>query len=131
MDKNEQAQYDEILKQNQSLQQELMPFREKYFKGLSTNTIAELAKKSICMTADYMRMVHIFEDVIEKLNKLKNNELNNSGNNGECNGMTCRKKKEDTSLSCWGCRAEEIADYIKANIPEVKYSTEKIKNEKI
>lgn len=100
MDKNEQAQYDEILKQNQSLQRELMPFREKYFKGLSTNTIAELAKKSVYMTADYMRMIHILEEVVKKLDKIKNNEFDNSGKNNDCNGMTCEKKKQNTSLAC-------------------------------
>lgn len=126
MDKNEQAQYDEILKQNQSLQRELMPFREKYFKGLSTNTIAELAKKSVYMTADYMRMIHILEEVVKKLDKIKNNEFDNSGKNNDCNGMTCEKKKQNTSLACWNCRAEEITEYIKSNIPEIKYCTEDI-----
>lgn len=41
-----------IVEQNKELQTELMPFRDGYFKGLTTKEIAQLSKKSIRMTKE-------------------------------------------------------------------------------
>lgn len=45
------------------LKQKLEPFNEEYFKNMNTKIIAELAKKSIRLTAENRRL----EDEIEKL----------------------------------------------------------------
>ena len=40
-------QYNAVVQQNKELQSELQPFRQPYFKGLTTAVIAELAKSQI------------------------------------------------------------------------------------
>lgn len=76
-----QAQYDEVVEQNRNLQAELTPFRHSYFKGLDTNTIAELAKKSIRITAYNIEA----EDLIECI-------YNTIGNAGEANALRIIKQ---------------------------------------
>lgn len=58
-----QKQYEQVVEQNQSLQKELQPFRQPYFKNLTTETIAELAKKSIRITTQSIEA----EDLIESI----------------------------------------------------------------
>ena len=50
---------------------DIKPFLDPYFKGLDFKTIAELAKKSIRITADNTKLEHKIEDVIEACNNLK------------------------------------------------------------
>ena len=76
-----QKQYDEVVEQNRNLQAELTPFRHSYFKGLDTNTIAELAKKSIRITAYNIEA----EDLIECI-------YNTIGNAGEANALRIIKQ---------------------------------------
>lgn len=52
-------------------QEDIKPFLDPYFKGLDFNTIAELAKKSIRITAYNSELEHKIEDVIEACNSLK------------------------------------------------------------
>ena len=46
-------------------EQELEPFKDDYFKNLDTKTIAELAKKSIRLTAEYRKLENILRDIKE------------------------------------------------------------------
>lgn len=76
-----QKQYDEVVEQNRNLQAELTPFRQSYFKGLDTNTIAELAKKSMRIAAYNIEA----EDLIECIYKT-------IGNAGEANALRIIKQ---------------------------------------
>ena len=53
----------------QGLEKELEPFQDDYFQGLTKQQIAELAKKSIRITADNCKQTHALEDIREILNK--------------------------------------------------------------
>ena len=44
---------------------QLEPFKDKYFKGLDNVAIAELAKKSIRITAEYCKLENILRDIKE------------------------------------------------------------------
>lgn len=46
-------------------EEEIKPFLDPYFKGLDFEIIAELAKKSIRITADNCCMQHKLEDIAE------------------------------------------------------------------
>ena len=46
-------------------EEEIKPFLDPYFKGLDFKTIAELAKKSIRITADNCRLEHKLEDIAD------------------------------------------------------------------
>lgn len=52
-------------------EEDIKPFLDPYFKGLDFKTIAELAKKSIRITAENCELEHKIEDVIEACNGLK------------------------------------------------------------
>ena len=52
-------------KQLKRKEQELEPFKDDYFKNLDTKTIAELAKKSIRLTAEYCKLDNILRDIKE------------------------------------------------------------------
>lgn len=52
-------------------EEDIKPFLDPYFKGLDFKTIAELAKKSIRITAYNSELEHKIEDVIETCNTLK------------------------------------------------------------
>ena len=47
-----------------------LPFRDEYFKGLTFEQIAELAKKSIRVTSDNRRLEDNIEDLNEKIEML-------------------------------------------------------------
>ena len=61
-----QAQYNAVVNQNRELQEELRPFRHEYFKALDTNTIAELAKKSIKITTLNIKMEELLGYIYEQ-----------------------------------------------------------------
>ncbi len=44
---------------------QLEPFKDEYFKGLDNIVIAELAKKSIRITAEYCKLENILRDIKE------------------------------------------------------------------
>ena len=46
-------------------EEDIKPFLDPYFKGLDFKTIAELAKKSIRITAENCRMQHKLEDIAD------------------------------------------------------------------
>ena len=49
---------------NSSEIKELMPFRDKYFEGLGAKDIAELAKKSVRITAENRNLVNWLNRII-------------------------------------------------------------------
>lgn len=51
----------EILRENLHLKEQLEPFKDEYFKGLTNGTIAGLAKKSIRMTAENTKYTNFLE----------------------------------------------------------------------
>jgi len=61
--KQANAQYNEVVKQNQSLQAELEPFRHSYFTNLSTFAIAQLAKSQLKTTAEMIKMQNTLDDI--------------------------------------------------------------------
>ena len=71
--KQTHTQYNKVVAQNRELQQELKPMRDPYFKGLSTDVIAELAKKSIRVTADNSDLFNLVQDIAEKINAIDGN----------------------------------------------------------
>ncbi len=76
-----QQQYNQVVVQNQNLQAELRPFRQPYFRNLATDTIAELAKKSIRITTQSIEA----EDLIESI-------YHTIGNAGEANALRIIKQ---------------------------------------
>ena len=52
-------------KLNKQLEHQLKPFQDEYFKGLDNVVIAELAKKSIRITAEYCKLENILRDIKE------------------------------------------------------------------
>ena len=74
--KQTHAQYNKVVAQNRELQQELKPMRDPYFKNLSTDVIAELAKKSIRVTADNSDLFNLVQDIAEKINAIYGEEVN-------------------------------------------------------
>ena len=50
---------------NKQLEHRLKPFQDEYFKGLDNVAIAELAKKSIRITAEYCKLENILRDIKE------------------------------------------------------------------
>jgi len=69
------AQYNLVVEQNKNLQQDLMPFRDKYFANLPMGQIAELAKKSIRLTDENMKQYHLFEKIKEICDQLTDNGM--------------------------------------------------------
>lgn len=61
------SQNNRLIEQNRQLQEELQPFKDDYFKGLDNKTIAELAKKSIRITAENSRLENCLQEIKEKL----------------------------------------------------------------
>lgn len=53
----------ELQKENERLQKELESFKDDYFKGLDNKTIAELAKKSIRITAENRRLENCLQEI--------------------------------------------------------------------
>lgn len=56
----------ELEKENETLKNSLKPFNDSYFKGLSYQHIADLAKKSIRITSENRHLIHLLEDIYEK-----------------------------------------------------------------
>lgn len=52
-------------KSSVQIKDEIKCFEDDYFKGLSFETIAQLAKKSIRLTDDNNRLIHKLEDIEE------------------------------------------------------------------
>ena len=46
-------------------EEDIKPFLDPYFKGLDFKTLAELAKKSIRITADNCKLEHKLENIID------------------------------------------------------------------
>ncbi len=76
-----QAQYDQVVNQNRNLQTELQPFRHSYFKSLGTEVIAELAKKSIRLTACDIEAKDLIDFIYKTI-----------GNAGEANALRIIKQ---------------------------------------
>lgn len=55
----------ELEKENETLKNSLKPFNDSYFKGLSYQHIADLAKKSLRLTTDNRHLIHLLEDIYE------------------------------------------------------------------
>lgn len=53
-------------KLNKQLEHQLKPFQDEYFEGLDNAVIAELAKKSIRITAEYCKL----EDILIKIKEI-------------------------------------------------------------
>ena len=60
----------------QGLEEELKPFQDEYFQGLTKQQIAELAKKSIRLTADNCKLTHALEDIREIADVIYNTNCN-------------------------------------------------------
>ena len=54
------------------LKEQLKPFDNEYFRGLTNEQIAELAKKSIRLTEENREMVHLLELIYEKYDNIDN-----------------------------------------------------------
>lgn len=54
----------------QELEKRLAPFQDDYFKGLTEEQIAELAKKSIRITKDNCELTHAIEDIKDIIDKV-------------------------------------------------------------
>ena len=54
------------------LKEQLKPFDNEYFRGLTNEQIAELAKKSIRLTEENREMVHLLEAIYEKYDNIDN-----------------------------------------------------------
>lgn len=52
------------------LKEKLKPFDNEYFRGLTNEQIAELAKKSIRLTEENREMVHLLEAIYEKYDNI-------------------------------------------------------------
>lgn len=76
-----QNQYNEVVEQNKNLQKELQPFRQPYFKNLTTDTIAELAKKSFRLTTQSIEAENLIESIYYTI-----------GNAGEANALRIIKQ---------------------------------------
>ena len=59
------AQYNQVVEQNKKLQAELQPLRKPYFKDLSTETVSQLAIKSIKMTTDWINAEELIDYIEE------------------------------------------------------------------
>ena len=69
------AQNVRLIEQNRQLQKELEPFKDDYFKGLDNKTIAELAKKSIRITAENRRLENCLQEIKGIVSKIINGYL--------------------------------------------------------
>jgi len=61
--KNVVNQYEKVVEQNKNLQAELQVFRQPYFKNLTTETIAQLAKSQLKTTAEMIKMQNTLDDI--------------------------------------------------------------------
>ena len=59
-----------IVEENEQLKTALEPFEDIYFKGLSYEAIAGLAKKSIRITTEHTKYIHALEDIKEISNNM-------------------------------------------------------------
>ena len=55
----------EVSKRDKQLKHQLKPFQDEYFEGLDNAVIAELAKKSIKITAEYCKLENILIEIKE------------------------------------------------------------------
>lgn len=62
-----QNQYEQVVKQNQSLQQELQPFRQIYFKNMPTVMIAEMAKSQLKTTTQLINAETLIDFILQTL----------------------------------------------------------------
>lgn len=104
-------QYDAVVKQNKDLQQELLqtkewlkPFNDTYFSKLSYEHIAELAKKSIRITADNREFKYKIGEIQEQIK----NHCSECGCRYDCenhnlddlNGYSCILKELKKIVGC-------------------------------
>ena len=68
----------ELEQDYEKLQEEINPFKNDYFKGLSMEQIAELAKKSIRLTTENCKLTHALEEVRERCLCVLENVVNHS-----------------------------------------------------
>ena len=73
--KNPVEAYEKLKAENERLQEGLEPFKEDYFKGLDNKTIAELAKKSIRITAENRRLENCLQEIKGIVLKIINSYL--------------------------------------------------------
>lgn len=62
-----QNQYDAVVNQNRDLQTELRPFRQIYFKNLSTVVIAEMAKSQLKTTTQLINAETLIDFILQTL----------------------------------------------------------------
>lgn len=60
-------QYNKVVEQNKDLQKELQPFRQIYFKNLSTTVIAEMAKSQLRATAQQIEQEHLIDYIYKTI----------------------------------------------------------------
>ena len=60
-------QYNKVVEQNKDLQKELQPFRQIYFKNLSTTVIAEMAKSQLRTTAQLINAETLIDFILQTL----------------------------------------------------------------
>lgn len=58
-------QYDKVVAQNRDLQKELQPFRNIYFKSLTTHVIAELAKSNLKTTTQLINAETLIDYILD------------------------------------------------------------------
>lgn len=66
--------YLELQEENERLKARLRPLEDSYFKGLSSIEIAELAKKSIRVTAENRKLEYALQEIREITRKWLNND---------------------------------------------------------
>ena len=72
---------------------QLEPFKDEYFKGLDNIVIAELAKKSIRITAENSKLEKTLDEIKEICNSVENIENINSLYDAKLSGMSLQANK--------------------------------------
>lgn len=72
---------------------QLEPFKDEYFKGLDNVVIAELAKKSIRLTAENSKLEQTLTEIKEICNSVENIENINSLYDAKLSGMYLQANK--------------------------------------
>ena len=83
----------EVSKRDKQLEHRLKPFQDEYFKGLDNVAIAELAKKSIRITAENSKLEQTLAEIKEICNSVENIENINSLYDAKLSGMYLQANK--------------------------------------
>ena len=112
-----QAQYNAVVNQNRNLQEELRPFRHEYFKALDTNTIAELAKKSIKITTLNIELESKLDDADRQLQEcIKSKCADCESDIISVNKKICKPLTKSLDENNRYCKAlEDIENYVRDN----------------